>query len=572
MARPRAMRPILSVIVPTVTGREEWLAKCLAAYDEAWEADPSQMEVIVVKDERSCGEAWIKGAKKARGQYIHFTADDLLPEPGYFEAARAASDDGCIPVANVLTAMTDTGEWIEESTMQTMCYLQGGGAALNVLVPFFSRAIFELDDEWLAPIHYGSDDWVSFLADRLGILCPFIADYRFGHGAAPEGRLHSSRARDIPILCGLMSDHGEVPQPYASMGAQYGWVQEFTPAALAVNGLEFSPTTRAAVPMPRAVSPMQQALGAGYYWEGPVVAAPLDVKPPTYVEPEARRRPASSGFQVWTGSQFKNELDILEIRLGTIGDLVDHIVIAEATVDQRGREKPLNFKKRSARFKPWFKKIEYVVVDDMPIGDGREMDWVRERWQRNAILRGMDLAPDDRVFISDLDEIPTVEALKEAIADPPMRFLMDLHVYRLNWRWLDRNEQIATLGSVHLGQEFLDSGDVNAVCLNGPFRLRPDSGWHLTYQGDIPTLRAKMTGMADAFFEDLVPAAAKEGIDGPEDFLTDEWIQGSIDTGRDIYARDYRRTEWVPLDQLPPYVQAHPEKFAHMLIEKPKDA
>jgi hypothetical protein len=100
----------------------------------------------------------------------------------------------------------------------------------------------------------------------------------------------------------------------------------------------------------------------------------------------------------------------------------------------------------------------------------------------------------------------------------------------------------------------------------------PDAGWHLTYQGDIPQLRAKMTGMADAFFEDLVPAAAKEGISGPQDFLTDAWIQGSIDTGRDIYARDYRRSEWVPLEDLPPYVIENAERFAHMLIPNPAAA
>lgn len=46
---------------------------------------------------------------------------------------------------------------------------------------------------------------------------------------------------------------------------------------------------------------------------------------------------------IFTASQYKNEDDVLEIKLETIGHLVDAIVIAEATVDQRGRPKPLNF-------------------------------------------------------------------------------------------------------------------------------------------------------------------------------------------------------------------------------------
>ncbi len=211
----------------------------------------------------------------------------------------------------------------------------------------------------------------------------------------------------------------------------------------------------------------------------------------------------------------------------------------------------------------------------MPEGDTREMSWVRERWQRDALLRGMtDLRADDLVLVSDLDEIPSPEALTDACQPgrPPVRFLMDLLIYRLNWRWLDRDEQIATLASVHLGQDFLNAGSINDVVLTGPFTLRPRSGWHLTYQGDVETLRAKMTGMADAFYEDLVPEAAKVGITGAADFLTDEWILGSINTGRDIYARDYRQSEWIDLDEMPPYVQQYPERFAHMLIPRPAEA
>lgn len=273
---------------------------------------------------------------------------------------------------------------------------------------------------------------------------------------------------------------------------------------------------------------------------------------------------------VWSASQFNGELDVLEIRLGTIGHLVDRIVVAEATVDQRGRPKPLTFEANLDRFRPWLDKIEYVVVDDMPVGDSRAMSWVRERFHRDALLRGMDdLAPCDCVLVSDLDEIPRPESLLRALEDPPYRFVMDLHVYRLNWRWVDRNEQIGTLASVHCGWEFLHAQSINDVVLAAPYRLMPDAGWHLTYQGSVEKLRAKMTGMADAFYEDLVPAAAKEGVTGPDDFLTDAWIQGSIDTGRDIYARDYRPSEWVPITELPPYVQEHPERFAHMLIERP---
>lgn len=279
---------------------------------------------------------------------------------------------------------------------------------------------------------------------------------------------------------------------------------------------------------------------------------------------------------IYSASPFKNELDVLEIRLGTIGHLIDRFVIAEATVDQRGRPKPLVFPQHRERFAPWLDRIEYVVVDDMPTGDRHEDDVARERFQRDAVMRGMPgLRPDDVVYLSDLDEIPypqELESVLDQVADTGTgsRFAMDLHVYALNWRWLDRGCRIGTLGAALPGRKLLDLGPCGAVLWDREVESMPGvRGWHLTYQGDVETLRSKMTGMMDAFYEQLVPDDWKARGVGPEHFLTDEWIQGSIDTGRDIYAREYRPSEWVGLDQLPPYVQENAERFAHMLVPEP---
>ena len=40
----------------------------------------------------------------------------------------------------------------------------------------------------------------------------------------------------------------------------------------------------------------------------------------------------------------------------------------------------------------------------------------------------------------------------------------------------------------------------------------------------------------------------------PEEILTDEWIMESIQTGRDIFGRTYRPSEWIDVDQLPDIV------------------
>ena len=56
---------------------------------------------------------------------------------------------------------------------------------------------------------------------------------------------------------------------------------------------------------------------------------------------------------------------VLEIRLNTLNNIVDKFVIAEATRDHAGNEKKLNFDIN--KFQKFEHKIEYLVIDDIPI-------------------------------------------------------------------------------------------------------------------------------------------------------------------------------------------------------------
>jgi hypothetical protein len=244
---------MISVVIPTVKGREALLKKCVDAY----KATTPDLDLIVVRGAKSCGIAWQRGARRAKGDYLHFTADDLIPMPGWAEAAVEVSAAGAIPGARVLTAWDENEVWDTASAMYAGCYLRGNRLAQNVLVPFLSRALLARGD-WLLPIHYGSDDWVTFLADCLQIPCPAVPAYELGHFAAPEGRLNHSRSVDIPILCDHMAVWGPVPHVYANMGLSYGWNANEAPAP---NG-------------PAAVlgdAPARIDEDPGYYWNGPAV-------------------------------------------------------------------------------------------------------------------------------------------------------------------------------------------------------------------------------------------------------------------------------------------------------------
>lgn len=274
----------------------------------------------------------------------------------------------------------------------------------------------------------------------------------------------------------------------------------------------------------------------------------------------------------WAVSTFNNELDILEIRLATLDAVVDRFVITEATVTQRNQPKPLHFLENQGRFARWLDRIDYVAVEDMPDGEGVAADWERERFQRSASERALhDLDGGDMVLVSDLDEIPYPDALAECWELPPCRICMDMHLYALNWRWLDRGCPIGSTASVHPASAFNVGRTVHDVLVSGwsdNYAGGAVAGWHLSYQGGVEAIRNKMLCIADRFYEQLVTDDVK-AVRGPEDFLTDEWIQESIDTGRDIYARAYRSSEWVGVDQMPACVQDDPARWAHMMVPDP---
>jgi beta-1,4-mannosyl-glycoprotein beta-1,4-N-acetylglucosaminyltransferase len=107
---------------------------------------------------------------------------------------------------------------------------------------------------------------------------------------------------------------------------------------------------------------------------------------------------------------FFNEHDLLEIRLNTLDSVVDYFVIVEADRTFTNKPKEFEFQNNSDRFKAFKNKIIHIMVNDFPEYTGDP--WVYERFQRNAIMRGLkDCKPDDTIIISDVDEILSVDAV-----------------------------------------------------------------------------------------------------------------------------------------------------------------
>src|SRR4051794_37075851 len=89
----------ITVVIPTVTGREDDLARCIDAYLTRSVHD---VTVVTFKDLPTCAEGWNAGADVAAGDYLHFSADDLEPANGWDVAAIAAVDAGFLPAPRIV--------------------------------------------------------------------------------------------------------------------------------------------------------------------------------------------------------------------------------------------------------------------------------------------------------------------------------------------------------------------------------------------------------------------------------------------------------------------------------------
>jgi len=231
---------------------------------------------------------------------------------------------------------------------------------------------------------------------------------------------------------------------------------------------------------------------------------------------------------------FFNELELLELRLMELNEIVDCFILVEANKTHTGNPKGFIFEKNKKRFKPYLDKIIYIKVTDMPDPNPKNL-WIAENFQRNAISRELDkiAAPGDKVLISDVDEIPSTNAIKENLANPNwVVFKQSLYYYYVNCR-VSRNwggTVMASYGTFPSPQSLRDSAIRHGV---GTY---PGGGWHYSYlAGNSP---------------DKIIYKAKNIVDhfsGQSTGTFDE-IAEKIRTHKDLYGRTNRFSQMKIID------------------------
>ena len=273
---------------------------------------------------------------------------------------------------------------------------------------------------------------------------------------------------------------------------------------------------------------------------------------------------------------FFRELDFLEIRLRELSEIVDRFVLVENIWDFAGNPKPLFFQQNKHLFEDYLGRIEHIIVEDRPHDEGERFAF--QHLQRDHIVRGLgDVDGNDLVLISDVDEIPTIEALEAAqqiltSKDAFIIFLMRHHALRLNLKSPgmvitgSRMTRRARLRSPHVVRrlkraywkkmpDWLDQipAMFNAFVATGrPLRRYKidDAGWHLNSMGNADLLDAKW-------------ASFKKDERGIGDVSWAESIGSMLEGDTEVAAA--MGLERVPLSELPKTIADDPARYAHLI-------
>ncbi len=257
---------------------------------------------------------------------------------------------------------------------------------------------------------------------------------------------------------------------------------------------------------------------------------------------------------------------ILDLRLNILNDYVDKFVVAEATKDHTGKDKKLNFDLKN--FPKFKNKIEYIVVEDMPMNlKSFKKNWpvhhIRDQHQRNALSKGYkNCNDDDLIMISDIDEIPDPNKIKEfQIGNKYACFMQRNFQSKIN---LLNVSDKHWLGTKIIIKKYLKSPQWlrNIKTAKPAFwkfykpsqpQLIFDGGWHFSFLKQPKDISKKIKSYSHSEFNK------------PE-FTDEKKIEERIKNRVDIFDRNYKYEKVDLDDSFPKYILDNISKYQNWII------
>ncbi len=269
---------------------------------------------------------------------------------------------------------------------------------------------------------------------------------------------------------------------------------------------------------------------------------------------------------------FFNELDLLEIRLNILNDVVDKFVLVEMSKTHTGQDKPFYFDEAKSRFQKFLPKIIHIKVDDYPDlansnSDKHGNKWLLENYQRDQILRGLTAAQDDDIIIvSDLDEIPSPQIIKQydnsgiwVLEQSMMYYFLNMLCYTSpTWKNGTRMARFADLKNPQQVLPKKEFYEFSAPGLPTYFRFCQgrnikNAGYHFSYLGGVEAIIKKRQSIVEQQFN------TKENMSA-------DYIEKMIASGHDILGRSKYRYIGIPLDNsFPQYILNNQDKYQKLI-------
>lgn len=231
---------------------------------------------------------------------------------------------------------------------------------------------------------------------------------------------------------------------------------------------------------------------------------------------------------------FYNEYDMLRLRTEYLCDVVDYFLISESNITFSGKPKPYNLdfiwdqipskirdKIIRIKYEPDvtgldFSTKEYHIDNDF---------WKIERGQRECISRYLsNFNLDDRVMISDLDEVPDKTKIPSSglfVAQTKLFYYDFSNFTNVIWP-----------GTIFTDVKYVLSNGFDSLRQNRyNLPIISDCGWHFSYFGDVNFIKNKITMFAHQ-------------ENNRDEFVNENNILNSINQKKDLYGRDIIFTEY----------------------------
>jgi beta-1,4-mannosyl-glycoprotein beta-1,4-N-acetylglucosaminyltransferase len=189
---------------------------------------------------------------------------------------------------------------------------------------------------------------------------------------------------------------------------------------------------------------------------------------------------------------YSGESKLLKSRLAYLSSTVDYFIIGEQAYTFQNTIRVLDHKMRNEIMTEYGEKIRWLLDFEM-LSD--LTPWQRESRARNLLAEGLyDCAPSDLVLISDLDEIPNSDVIKQITkVNLPAVCKQELRVFDPHWK-----SSVEWLGTVVTNFD-PDQNSIQKLRELGTFwwkhqdlTILEGAGWHLTSIGSIKNLKNKL--------------------------------------------------------------------------------